>query len=331
MNASLVRGALLRAALSAFFLAAAPLAAFAQAYPSKPITLIVPFPAGSPTDVAARIAASILGDAFKQTVVVDYKTGASGAIASRHVASAPADGYTLLATSSSTHVTGPAVNKELPYDAARDFVAISPVSRSDIVVVANPKLKASSLQELIDYIRKNPGKVTYASSGEGTALHLSGALFAAAIKGNMVHVPYRGAAPAAVDLLGGQVDLMFDTVSNAAPNVRTGRLKAYAVLSSERASALPDVPSSTELGLSQLNVPTVWLGVMGPAALPKDIVDQVSKALQEGVKRPEIRARIDNAGMQPDAMDSEQFMRRNEQARKVFDDLVRESGLKVGG
>lgn len=300
-----------------------------RAYPNKQIMLVVPFPAGSPTDAAARIAAKVLSDELGQPVVVDYKSGASGTIASRYVARAPADGYTLLATSSSTHVAAPAVMTDLPYDAEADFTAISPVARADIVVVGRQNLPAADLQELIATIRKNPGKLTYASSGEGTVLHLSGALFEAGVGGKLVHVPYRGAAPATVDLMGGQVDLMFDTVSNATQNVRNGRLKAYAVLAPVRSEALPDVPSVVELGMPELAVPTVWLGLMGPSGMPTQVVQTLTDALKKGVAEPEIAARIGSAGMQSDVLDSAAFTQRNKEARQVYSDLAKRSGLEL--
>lgn len=305
---------------------ATPVAAEEQEYPSKTITLVVPFPAGSPTDTAARIAAQILTDQLKQTVVVDYKSGASGTIASRHIARAEPDGYTLLATSSSTHVAAPAV-MSLPYDPENDFTPISPVARTDIVVVGRSDLPAADLKELIATIQSKPGSLTYASSGEGTVLHLSGALFEAGIGGKIVHVPYRGAAPAAVDLMGGQVDLMFDTVSNVKQNVLTGRLKAYAILAPERSKALPDVPTVAELGLPDLSVPTVWLGLMGPAAMPEKVVNILADALGKGVQDPAIKERLDGAALEPDVLQSKAFAQRNREARQVYTNLAKESGL----
>ncbi len=322
----------MKTALCALLCAAAlfsmPVAAENHDYPNKPITLVVPFPAGSPTDTAARIAAQILTDQLNQTVVVDYKSGASGTIASRHIARAEPDGYTLLATSSSTHVAAPAV-MSLPYDAEKDFTAISPVARTDIVVVGRSDLSATNLKDLIETIRSKPGGLTYASSGEGTVLHLSGALFEAGIGGQLVHVPYRGAAPAAVDLIGGQVDLMFDTVSNVRQNVLNGRLKAYAVLSHERAKALPDVPSVDELGLAHLSVPTVWLGLMGPAGMSDKVIKTLTDALQKGIKTPAIQERLDGAALQADVLESKAFTERNREARKVYTKLAQESGLAI--
>lgn len=305
--------------------------ALAQSYPVRPITMVVPFPAGSPTDVAARIAATILGDALKQTVVVDYKTGASGSIASRYVANAAPDGYTLLFTSASTHVSAPALNKALPYDVNKDFVAISPIAKTDIVVVGSPKLQWRTLGEVVKYVKENPGKVSYGSSGEGSVLHLSGAFFQSALGSELLHVPYRGAVPATVDLLGGQVDLMFDTVSNASPNIKAGKLHPYAVLSPQRSSILPEIPSSVELGFEQLQVPAVWLGLMGPAGLPKDIVETLSKAVQQGAQRKDILERLTLASMQPDASSSEAFAKRNLEEQKIFNDLVQKTGMKLGG
>lgn len=311
---------------------AAPVQAQSAApYPSKPITFVVPFPPGSPTDVAARIAATIVGDALKQTVVVDYKSGASGAIAARYVAQAAPDGYTFLATSSSTHVAAPALNKSLPYDVNKDFTPISPVAKSDMVVVGSPRLAVKGLAPLIEHIKQNPGRVSYGSSGEGSVLHLGGALFASAIGGNIMHVPYRGAAPATVDLLGGQVDLMFDTVSNAAPNIRAGKIQPFAVLAPQRSSVLPDVPTSVELGYPAITVPPVWLGLMAPANMPREIVERITTALQQGVQRKDIQDRLALSGMQADALTSEAFAQRNRAEQKIFEELVRKTGIKLGG
>ncbi len=309
-----------------------PAAAQAPApYPSKPITFVVPFPPGSPTDVAARIAATIVGDALRQTVIVDYKSGASGAIAARYVAHAAPDGYTLLATSASTHVAAPALNKNLPYDANKDFTPISPVAKTDIVVVGSPKFAVKGFAPLVDYVKQNPGKATFGSSGDGSVLHLSGELFASAVGSKLVHVPYRGAAPAAVDLLGGQVDLMFDTISNAAQNIKAGKLQGFAVLSPQRSAVLPEVPTSAELGYPAIRVPAVWLGLMGPANMPRAVVEQLTDAIRQGVQRKDIQDRLALAGMQADALTSEAFGKRNREEQKVFDDLVRKTGIKVEG
>lgn len=315
-------------AVCALFCAVAAIATpvNAQEFPTKSITLVVPFPAGSPTDTAARIAAQILTDQLKQTVVVDYKSGASGTIASRHIAGVEPDGYNLLATSSSTHVAAPAV-MSLPYDPENDFTPISPVARTDIVVVGRKDLPVSNLKELIEQIRNEPGKLTYASSGEGTVLHLSGALFEAGIGGKLLHVPYRGAAPAAVDLLGGQVDLMFDTVSNIKQNVLANRLQAYAILAPERSKALPDVPTAAELGMPELSVPTVWLGLMGPAGMPKSVVDTLANALAKGIQDPSIQERLAGAALEPDVLPSDAFAQRNREARQVYTDLAQSSGM----
>ncbi|RYY59631.1 MAG: tripartite tricarboxylate transporter substrate binding protein, partial [Comamonadaceae bacterium] len=192
-------------------LAIAPLAARAQAWPNRTLKVINPFPPGSPVDVVSRAVAQALEAGLKQTVIVDYKAGAGGTIGAAEVARAPADGYTLLVTSSSTHVIAPALRKQLPYDAVKDFVPVAMIGFGPTVIVVHPSVPANTLAEFVQYAKANPGKVSYASSGPGTILHLSGELFSHKTGTQLLHVPYKGAVPASTDLLGGQVQTMFDS------------------------------------------------------------------------------------------------------------------------
>jgi len=300
----------------------APMAALAQAWPARPIKIINPFPPGSPVDVVARSVAQSLEGGLKQSVVVDYKAGAGGTIGAGEVARAPADGYTLLVTSSSTHVIAPALRRQMPYDANNDFVPVALIGYGPTVIVVHPSVPASTLAEFVQYAKANPGKVSYASSGPGTILHLSGELFAHKTGTQLLHVPYKGAVPASTDLLGGQVQAMFDSISNASPQVRAGKLKALAVVTPERTPLLPGVPTATEAGFPGLDFPA-WLGVFAPAATPKEVVDRIASTLQAAVAQPDVAGKLTQSGITPAFMAGEAFRAKLVADQKLVADLVK--------
>ncbi|RYZ01782.1 MAG: tripartite tricarboxylate transporter substrate binding protein [Comamonadaceae bacterium] len=303
-------------------LALAPLAARAQAWPTRTLKIINPFPPGSPVDVVSRAVAQALEGGLKQTVIVDYKAGAGGTIGAAEVARAPADGYTLLVTSSSTHVIAPALRKQLPYDAVKDFVPVAMIGYGPTVIVVHPSVPANTLAEFVQYAKANPGKVSYASSGPGTILHLSGELFSHRTGAQLLHVPYKGAVPASTDLLGGQVQTMFDSISNAAPQVRAGKLKALAVLTPNRTPLLPGVPTAVEAGFTGLDFPA-WLGVFAPAGLPKDVTDKLAGTLQAAIAQGEVRDKLMQSGITPAFMTGDAFAAKLAADQKLVADLVK--------
>ena len=301
-------------------------AAWAQAYPGRAVKIINPFPPGSPVDVVARLVAQKLGEAWNQPVVVDSKPGAGGTMGAELVARAPADGYTLLVTSASTHVIAPALRKTMPYDAMKDFTPIALIAHGPTVVVVHPSVPVRTLAEFVQYAKANPGKVAYASSGSGTILHLTGELFASRTGTELLHVPYKGAVPASTDMLGGQVQAMFDSISNAAPQVKAGKLRALAVLTPTRSSLMPDVPTAIEAGFPGLDFPA-WIGLFAPANVPRDVVTQTLKALNAAMAQPETRERLVQAGLVPAMVLEADFARTIVANQKVVADLVRQANI----
>lgn len=273
----------------------------AQAFPTMTVKIINPFPPGTNTDTVARILAQKLQQNWGQATIVENKAGAGGAIGSDYVAKARPDGHTLLLTSSSTHVVAPVLRKALPYDANKDFVPIMTVTLSPNVVVVTKSLPVTTLAQFIDYTKAHPG-TTFASSGNGTGYHLAGELFASTVGAQMLHVPYKGAAPAMNDLMGGQVQAMFDSPGSVAPNHNAGKVRALAVMGAQRWPTLPEVPTTVELGYPQLQFAT-WLGLYAPAGTPPAVIDRITQILKTELSKP---------GM------SEQFMQMGSRLNLVY-------------
>lgn len=254
--------------------------AFAQAaYPSKPITLVVPFAPGGAVDNSGRLIAERLSKVLQTPVVVDNKAGAGGAIGSSFAAKAAPDGYTLVVTSQSTHVVNPAVNPKLPYDAVKDFAPITLIDRLANVLLVNANLPVRSFAELVKYAQANPDKLSYASAGIGSVSHLSMELLKTQANLPMTHIAYRGAGPALIDLLSGQVQLTWNNLSSNLPNIRNGKLRALAVAAPQRVPQLPDVPTFAELKLPDLNL-TSWTGLAAPANTPDAIIQRIYQAMR---------------------------------------------------
>jgi tripartite-type tricarboxylate transporter receptor subunit TctC len=266
------------------------------AYPSRPIRLVVPFPAGGATDIFARAVSQKLGEKLGAAVVVDNKPGAGGAIGSDIAAKAPADGYTLLLATTSTHSIGPSLGK-LPYDAVADFTPISHVGNAPNLMVVPNTAPAKTVKDWIEYARKNPGKLNYASSGNGTIVHLTAEYFKAQTGTFLVHIPYKGTALAMPDLISGKIDLLFDNIASALPHVREGRVKALGISSPKRSPLLPDVPAIAE------TVPgfesNTWFGLYGPKGLPADLVAKINHGVNEALKEPDVRDRLAKLGIEP--------------------------------
>jgi tripartite-type tricarboxylate transporter receptor subunit TctC len=288
----------------------------AQAFPAKPVHIIVPFPPGGGADALARIMAPYLTKAWGQPVIVENKAGASGRIGAESVANAPADGYTLMMSSTAS----------LTEKNAHQFAPVSLVSASPYVIVANPGVAASNVRELIDYARKNPGKLTYGSSGTGAASHLAAELFKALAGIDMLHVPYKGTGQAVTDLLAGQIDLMFAPAQTVMQHVQGGRLKAFAVTSARRSATLPDLPTAAQSGLPGYEA-IGWFGLLAPAATPKARVAKLSDDSRKVLDDPEVRQRMLALGAEPSGNTPEQFAQfiRDDQAK--WSKLMRERGI----
>jgi tripartite-type tricarboxylate transporter receptor subunit TctC len=264
--------------LAAAALAGLMLPAGAQDYPTKPVRIIVPFAAGGPADVFSRQLAQYLSESLKQSFVVEDQPGAGSIIGTNAVAHAAPDGYTLLAMSN-THTTNESLVPNKPFALMRDFVPVSPINYSDLVMVVHPSVPAKDLKEFIALAKSKPGGLNYASSGTGTPYHMAGELFKSMSGTDIQHVPYRGSSGARNDVLGGQVQMMFDAITTMAPNVQAGQVRALATTGEKRSTVLPDVPTVAEAGVPGYEA-TIWLGIMAPKGTPQAIVDKLNAEIR---------------------------------------------------
>jgi tripartite-type tricarboxylate transporter receptor subunit TctC len=289
--------------------------AFAQAYPNKPVRMIVPFPAGGATDVLARALSIKLGEKLGQSVVVENRPGAGGTIGSAAVAQAAPDGYTILLATSSTHSIGPVINPKIPYDAQNDFTALGQVASSPNIVLVPQSSPAKTIREFIDYAKRSPGKLNYASSGNGTIVHLTTELFKAQSGSFIVHIPYRGTALAIPDLISGKVDVMFDSLVTGLPHVKDGKLRALAVTSEKRSTLAPDLPTVADVlpGFESVT----WFGLYGPKAMPQDVVQKLNAALNAALADSDVKERFGRLGAEPTATAPAAFaaLAQNERAK----------------
>ncbi|KQT14101.1 tripartite tricarboxylate transporter substrate binding protein [Ramlibacter sp. Leaf400] len=272
-------------ALALSVLAAAPAAA--QTWPARPVKVIVPYATGGPADVYARFLAQRLGDQLGQPFVVENRPGAGAVIGTDAVAKAAPDGYTLLVMSN-THTVNETLLANKPYQLMRDFVAVAPINYSDLLLVAHPSVQAANVQQLVKLAKDRPGRLNYASSGTGTPYHMAGELFKSLSGTSIVHVPYKGSSGARTDVLGGQVDLMFDAVTTMAEQARAGKVKAIATTGKKRSAVLPDVPTVEEAGVPGYEA-TIWLGVLAPKATPPVVVTRLNEAITKIVSAPEVQ------------------------------------------
>jgi tripartite-type tricarboxylate transporter receptor subunit TctC len=268
----------------------------APAYPGKPIRLVVPFPAGGATDIFARTLSQKLAEKIGASVVVDNKPGAGGTLGSDMVAKAAPDGYTLLLATSSTHSIGPNLNPKMPYDAVRDFTPIGQVGLAPSIMLVPNSSPAHTVQEWIDYARKNPGRLNYASSGNGTIVQLTAELFKAQAGLFVVHIPYKGTALAMPDLISGKVDVLFDSLPTGLPHVRDGRLRALGVTTAQRTPLAPGVPSISEVLPGYES--TTWFGLFGPQGLRPELVSRINTAANQALKDPEVAEKLQRLGIE---------------------------------
>lgn len=297
-------------ALAALALAAwavlAPVQAGAQAYPSKPVRIVVPYPAGGTTDIIARLAAAQLTERLRQPFVVENRAGASGAIGSAAVAQAAPDGYTLVMGTASSHGINSALQKALPYDAVRDFAPVTVVASTPNIIVVHPGVPAKTLAELLAMARAKPGQVNFGSTSPGGSPHMSAELLKMMAGVDMVHVPYKGASPMLTDLMGGQIQVGFDNLPSTIAFVRSGKLRALAVTTAQRWPGAPDIPTVAESGVPGYEV-SGWFGLLAPAGTPRAVLDALQSAIAQAVRAPEVASQLRGLGAEPVANRPEAF------------------------
>lgn len=328
MTRQLHRRALLALGTLGLAALAAP-GAFAQgtaAWPTKPVTLVVPFAAGGPTDTVARLLAEKMQATWGQPVVIDYKPGAGTVLGTQFVARAPADGYTL-GMAITAHMINPGLNPKLPYDTQKDLVGVSQLAQAHFGLFAHPSLPVSNVAELIAYARKNPGKLSYATPGIGTGTHLAGEMLNHMAGIDMVHVPYKGSAPAQQDVIGGRVPLLFDVLFSSMPFVKDNRLKVIALSSPKRAVANPEIPLIAEQvpGFSALS----FIGVIAPAGVPKPLLAKISADIGKAVKEPDLSARMAAFGLEPVGSSHEQYDATIRAEIEKWSRVVKQAGIKL--
>jgi tripartite-type tricarboxylate transporter receptor subunit TctC len=300
--------------------------ACAQAYPVKPIRIVVAYPPGGPNDISARNVGQKLSELLGQPIVVENRPGAAGNIGSQQVAASPPDGYTLLNGASALTIA-PALSKNLQYDVVKDFAPISLTAVSSFVLAVHPSVPASSIKELIALARSHPGQLKYASSGVGAPPHLAGELLKRMAKVDILHVPYKGVGQSISDLVAGHIDMMFTSPPNAIPQVKAGKLKALAVSTSGRSPLLPGVPTIDESGLKGFEMGT-WFGLLAPAGTPPEIVNRLNAATVKVVAMPDFRERISSQGLDPRSSTPAEFSAHIKAELAKFARIVREAGIK---
>ncbi|HYF21275.1 MAG TPA: tripartite tricarboxylate transporter substrate binding protein [Ramlibacter sp.] len=300
--------------------------ATAQAWPSKPLRMVIPFAPGGGTDILGRIVAAKLGEAIGQNVVVENRGGAGGRIGMTAVATAPGDGHTIMMVSSSYSVNA-AVYK-MDFDPVKDLAPVIQIAAVPTVLAAMNSLPASNVQELVRLARSKPGSVTFASSGPASSPHLAGELLAMLADAKLVHVPYKGGNPAMMDVIGGQVNLLFGTVTQMAPHIRSGKLKPIAISGAKRARILPDVPTFAEAGLPGHEMAN-WFGILAPGSTPKPIVAELNRHLNRLLGNPEVREKMDHEGAEPVGGSAEDFEKQIQSEIEKFKRIVARANIKA--
>ena len=312
--------------LAATGLIAAPAAA--QSFPNRPVKLVVPFPPGGPLDTVGRTIAQKLTEAWGQSVVVENKPGAGGNIGADAVAKSPPDGYTVVMGALSTHAVNPSLYPKMPYDAVKDFAPITLVAITPNVLVVNPALPVNSVQDLVAYARANPGKLNFGSGSNGSAGHLAGELFKVDTGTDIVHIPFKGGAPATQALLAGETQFMFDNLANAMAQVKAGKLKALAVTTAQRSKLAPELPTMAEAGVPGFDI-TTWFGLLAPAGTPPDVIAKWNADVVKILNSPDMRERLTAAGAEPAPMTPPEFAAFIQRELARYARIVKASGAKV--
>ena len=300
----------------------------AQPYPAKPVTLVVPAPAGGPTDIIGRLVGQILVPQLGQNVVIDNRSGAGNTLGTDYVAKSKPDGYTLTVGSPSSHSIAPSLYKNLPYDPALDFTPVVLLATSPTVLVIHPSLPVRNLKEFIALAKPKPGVLNFGSGGNGTTSHLTGEYFNMAAGLKIVHIPYKGSGPATTDLLAGQIQMMFHGLHLSLPYIKSGRLRSLGLTSPKRSPLMPDLPTISEAGLKGFEVNT-WYGILGPAGLPKDIVMRLHSAILKGIENPAMRERMVDQGLDIVGSTPEQFAKVIAEEKEKWAKVVQQSGARI--
>jgi tripartite-type tricarboxylate transporter receptor subunit TctC len=304
------------------------LSLFAQDYPRRPVRLIVPFPPGGGNDIVARAVAQELGKSLGQQFVVDNRAGAGGAIGAELAARSPADGYTLFLGGVGSHVVNPSLHPRLSYDPIRDFAPVTLIASAPAVLVVHPSVQAASVAELTALAKANPGKLNYASNGNGSSAQLAAVLFESMAGVRMMHVPYKGVSQALVDLVSGEVQLMFGTIVAISPHIKAGRLRALAVTGKSRSALLPQVPTLAEAGLPGYEAGS-WYGILAPAGTPGAIVARLNAEINQAVRQPEVRERLAAEGAETLGGTPEEFALHIKAELARMGKLMREAGIRM--
>ncbi|MSQ53110.1 MAG: tripartite tricarboxylate transporter substrate binding protein [Betaproteobacteria bacterium] len=305
-----------------------PLVALGQAYPSKPVRVVVPFAAGGLVDTISRAIGSRLGEVIGQSVVIDNRGGGGGTIGADIVAKAAPDGYTLVLSGGPPHGVYSLFIKNVPFDTIRDFTPIVIFGTAPQVLVVHPSFPATSVRELVGYAKANPGKLSYGSSGIGSPHHLGGLLLNRTAGIDMVHIAYKGGGPALSDVIGGQVPVAMLAMSTIVPHVKSGKLRLLAVLEAQRSKAMPDTPTIAESGFPGYAVPDTWIGFLGPANLPAAIVAQLNAAVLKAVAYPDARSRLETAGFEIKGNTPQEFAEVVAKSQDIYSKIMTEAGIK---
>ncbi|MDB5808874.1 MAG: bug [Betaproteobacteria bacterium] len=316
------------AAIAALFIFAASHAGAQASYPAKAIRYVVPFPAGGPLDIVARAIGQDLNKAWSQPVIIDNRPGAGGNIGAEVVARSPADGYTILMGAVSTHAINPTLYSKIAYDPIKDFAPITLITSVPNVLVVHPSVPVKTVKDLIALAKSKPGQLNFASGSTGSAGHLAGELFNSMAGVQMTHIPYKGAAPAVIDLIAGQVSLMFDNLASALPNIKASRVRAVAVTTLKRSPLVPDLPTISESGLRGFDVST-WFGIFAPAGTPPEVVIKLNAEVVRILHTSEMRERLATLGAEPVGNKPEEFAAFVKSEIPKYAKVIKASGAKV--
>jgi tripartite-type tricarboxylate transporter receptor subunit TctC len=300
----------------------------ATGFPSKPVRIVVPYPPGGTNDVLARLLAQKFQEAWGQPVVAENKPGAAGNIGAAEVARAPADGYTLLLTNININSMNPALIERMPFDPQKDLASVSLLGTTSLVLAVRPDLKAKNLKELLALARSRPGSLSYASGGNGSPQHMATEMLKVMTKTHLLHIPYRGAAPAITDLLGGQVDMFFGAANQLLPHLRSGRLRALAVSGVKRLPSLPDVPTMDEAGVKGYEA-DVWLALAAPGGTPAPVIDQINRETHKVMTAPDVKSKLSEQGIEVLVSTPQQMNQRAAGDLKRWTEIIRTAGIKA--